>query len=98
MSAVSNNRSQRYPCKVGGRVKGIGSQWPFNSMSSVSPTTASPRSVSSLIKSPASRIPRHLAKPAFQSPSDISSPDGLKNEMSLTSEPRMARPMKNLRR
>ena len=86
------------PCMVGGNVNGIGSQWPFKSISKVSPTIGSPRSVSSLIRSPARRIPRHLTNPAFQSPSDISSPEGVKNEISLTFEPRMARPMKNLRR
>ena len=76
VSAVSSSRSQICPCMVGGKVNGIGSQWPFKSTSRVSPTIGSPRSVSSLIRSPASRIPRHLTKPAFQSPSDISSPDG----------------------
>ena len=86
------------PRLVSGSVKAIGSQWPLSSRSRVSPTIGSPRSFSSLIRSPASRTPRHWTNPAFQSSSDISSAGGLKNEMSLTSEPRIARPRKNLRR
>ena len=62
------------PCLVSGSVKAIGSQWALSNKSKVSPTIGSPRSFSSLIRSPASRTPRHRTNPAFQSSSDISSP------------------------
>ena len=94
---VSKSNCQWWSGLVSGKVNSTDSWCAFMSNKIVSPTMGSPRSSRWPIRSPASRIPKHLTKPP-QSLSLISSPAGVNQVRSRIPLPRSCRPWKKRRR